>query len=236
MRRIGAVKQGAALSNSRPSRGSSGGRGRAQPCAGAVTETVAHRVAERRYEGQADANGEACVADAGRVAAGATLFALMVGWLHDGVDEAEDDGRQLGGCRFEIGREPGRALQAHRDVPDHPTGADQRHQALPRHQSGDRKPGERNHRWARRPRRRRWLSPSQHCGFGLLGMCERVQLLHAAVQIGSSSGEGTPVTAGLPQRRPGPAATAGPPDHPPNRYGCGPLSEEQVRVRRDGRC
>ncbi len=77
--------------------------------------------------------------------------------------------------------------------------------------------------------------PAQHCGFGLLGMCERVQLLHAAVQIGSSSGEGTPVTAGLPQRRAAPGASAAP-YHPPNRYGCGPLSEEQVRVRRDGRC
>ena len=78
--------------------------------------------------------------------------------------------------------------------------------------------------------------PASTADLACSACCERVQLLHAAVQIGSSSGEGTPVTAGLPQRRPGPAATAGPPDHPPNRYGCGPVSEEQVRVRRDGRC
>jgi signal transduction histidine kinase len=50
-------------------------------------------------------------------------------------------------------------------------------------------------------------------GFGLLGMRERVQLLHGTVQIESSAGEGTTVTARFPaQRRPAKAGSAIP--HP----------------------
>lgn len=50
-------------------------------------------------------------------------------------------------------------------------------------------------------------------GFGLLGMRERVQLLHGTVQIESSAGEGTTVTARFPaQRRPARAGSAIP--HP----------------------
>jgi nitrate/nitrite-specific signal transduction histidine kinase len=47
----------------------------------------------------------------------------------------------------------------------------------------------------------------------LLGMRERVQLLHGTVQIESSAGEGTTVTARFPaQRRPAKAGSAIP--HP----------------------
>ena len=57
-------------------------------------------------------------------------------------------------------------------------------------------------------------------GFGLLGMRERVQLLHGTVQIGSSPGDGTTVTASFPaQRRPATAATATP--DPVRRTGTG---------------
>ena len=53
-------------------------------------------------------------------------------------------------------------------------------------------------------------------GFGLLGMRERVELLHGAVQIESSPGAGTTVSASFPaQRRPSTAATATP--HPAHR-------------------
>jgi signal transduction histidine kinase len=48
-------------------------------------------------------------------------------------------------------------------------------------------------------------------GFGLLGMRERAQLLHGTVQITSSPGDGTIVTASIPvERRPAAAATATP--------------------------
>ena len=41
------------------------------------------------------------------------------------------------------------------------------------------------------------------CGFGLRGVRERVELIRATVQVGSSAGEGTTVTASFPaQRRP----------------------------------
>jgi signal transduction histidine kinase len=57
------------------------------------------------------------------------------------------------------------------------------------------------------------------CGVGLLGVRERVQLLHATVRIG-----GITITASFPaQRRPATAATAAPGSRPPNRYGCGRL-------------
>ena len=57
---------------------------------------------------------------------------------------------------------------------------------------------------------------SRTAGFGLLGMRERVGLLHGAVQIESSPGEGTTVSASFPaQRRPATAATA--PPHPVRR-------------------
>jgi signal transduction histidine kinase len=46
-------------------------------------------------------------------------------------------------------------------------------------------------------------------GFGLLGMRERVELLHGAVRIDSSPGKGTKVTASFPAtRRPAEAAAA----------------------------
>ena len=55
-------------------------------------------------------------------------------------------------------------------------------------------------------------------GFGLLGMHERVKLLHGAVQIESSPGNGTKVTASFPvQRRPTEAAAS--PPHPLPRTG-----------------
>ena len=55
-------------------------------------------------------------------------------------------------------------------------------------------------------------------GFGLLGMRERVELLHGAVQIESSPGNGTKVTASFPvQRRPTEAAASLP--HPLPRTG-----------------
>ena len=47
-------------------------------------------------------------------------------------------------------------------------------------------------------------------GFGLLGMRERAQLLHGAVQITSSPGHGTIVTASFPSERRPAAATATP--------------------------
>ena len=57
---------------------------------------------------------------------------------------------------------------------------------------------------------------SRTAGFGLLGMRERVELLHGAVQIESSPGAGTTVSASFPaQRRPSTAATATP--HPAHR-------------------
>ena len=52
---------------------------------------------------------------------------------------------------------------------------------------------------------------SRTAGFGLLGMRERAELLHGAVHIESSPGEGTTVSASFPvQRRPATAATATP--------------------------
>jgi hypothetical protein len=51
-----------------------------------MSVTAARRIAQRAYEGQADANGEPCIAHAGRVAAGVPLFARAVGWLHDAVE------------------------------------------------------------------------------------------------------------------------------------------------------
>ena len=62
------------------------------------------------------------------------------------------------------------------------------------------------------------------CGFGLLGKRERVQPLHATVQIGSSSGEDTTVTASFPHTAaPRPCRDRSPRSHPPNRYGCARL-------------
>ena len=55
-------------------------------------------------------------------------------------------------------------------------------------------------------------------GFGLLGMRERVELLAGAIQVESSPGNGTTLTASLPvQRRSGQAATSTP--HPLRRTG-----------------
>ena len=57
-------------------------------------------------------------------------------------------------------------------------------------------------------------------GFGLLGIRERVGLLHGAVQIESTPGDGTTVSASLPgQRRSATAATAAP--DPTRRTGTG---------------
>jgi signal transduction histidine kinase len=50
-------------------------------------------------------------------------------------------------------------------------------------------------------------------GFGLLGMRERVELLHGSLDIESSAGKGTTVTASFPvQRRPADAAASPPAD------------------------
>ena len=61
---------------------------------------------------------------------------------------------------------------------------------------------------------------SRTAGFGLLGMRERAGLLHGAVHIESSPGEGTTVSASFPaQRRPSTVATAAP--GPTRRTGTG---------------
>lgn len=51
-----------------------------------MSVAAARRIAQRACEGQVDANGEPCIAHAGRVAAGVPLFARAVGWLHDAVE------------------------------------------------------------------------------------------------------------------------------------------------------
>jgi hypothetical protein len=53
-----------------------------------MSPTAARRIAQRAYEGQVDANGEPCIADAGRVAASVPLFARAFGWLHDAVERS----------------------------------------------------------------------------------------------------------------------------------------------------
>ena len=61
---------------------------------------------------------------------------------------------------------------------------------------------------------------SRTAGFGLLGMRERVQLGHGTIQVESSPGNGTTVTASFPAlRRPAKAATAAP--DPTRRTGTG---------------